>query len=265
MNRNRILAVASGKGGVGKTALSANLAAEFASDGKRVLVVDLDPQGTQSIIWGVEKAPNVAGMLGGAEPAAMVVDVDRAQWLTKRNGETVGSLALLRGDGSTTGAAIKLYIEQRPDTLLRDALLSLLDNYDIIVLDTPPSVHSLAPFTYAAAGQFLVPVGCTIEGLGGFFQQLENVQNSGHACHVLGVQPTIVPHQTVLADQMIGDLFDEFGDTVWPAIFDYEVWRQAAYLRVALGVHAPRSKAYREFKLSYRRVMREMRNQGVEV
>lgn len=261
-SRQRIMGVSSGKGGVGKTALSTNIAAALASDGADVLIVDADPQGTQTLLWDLPRSSSFADVLGGADPAGFIVEIPQSQWLTSKS--TEGSLSVLRGDDTTTPATINLYVTEQPETILLDILSPLLETYDLIIIDTPPSVHSLAPYTYTATGLFIVPVGCTLEGIGGFFQQLRNVQDSGHDCEVIGIVPCIVPHGTTLADGMITDLFEEFGGIVWPPLYDFEAWRQAPVLHIALGVYKPRSKAYREFRFIYRHVVRELKMRGAK-
>ncbi|HML22113.1 MAG TPA: ParA family protein [Aggregatilinea sp.] len=264
---NRIIAVVSGKGGVGKTSLATNIAAELASAGHRVLEMDLDPQGTAALVWRLPAMPAMYNVLNDdAQIQDLVAEVEPARW-TIPGGKEGGSLHLLPGDNTTAAASIGLYMKRRPIGLLRELLEPLLEQgvYDFIVLDTPPSVHPLAPYVYAAAGMAIVPTDCGIEGLDGFLRTKETVEASSDSqMEIVAVVPDRIPHSTALHDRVISDLHERFGDMVVPPLMERDVWAKSAYMGKALGVTSRRSVAYREFKIVYRHIVRELRKRGIE-
>lgn len=263
-DRNRIIGVNSGKGGVGKTQIAINLAAELASEGNRVLLVDFDPQGTVGVVFRQPSVPGVARVLGGADIREEIIEIDPAQWRTSN--VDGGALWVLPGDNSTTAAAISLYVEGKPTSLIHDIMAPLLGQYfDFIVYDTPPSVHSLAPFTYRSSGVSVVPTDCGMEGVDGFLRTMENIQAQGTGTEIIAVVPDRIPSGTKLHDKMVRELHKEFGDLVSPPIMQRDDWAKAAYLGQALGVFRPHSAAYREFKFVYHNIVRALRKRGVEV
>ncbi len=263
----RIIAVVSGKGGVGKTSLATNIAAELASAGHRVLEVDLDPQGTAALVWRLPAHPGVYEVLTGeAGVQDRVAEVERARWAVP-GAKDGGTLHLLPGDNTTATASIGLYLQHEPVQLLRDLLLPLLDSgaYEFMVLDTPPSVHPLAPYVYVSAGLAVVPTDCGIEGLDGFLRTKATVETAQHAeLDIIAVVPDRIPHSTALHDKVIGDLHARFGDVVVPPLMIRDDWAKSAYQGQALGVSSRRSVAYREFKIVYRHIVRELRKRGIE-
>lgn len=262
-----VLVVASGKGGVGKTAVAANIAAEIASEGHRVLLADFDPQGTAALIFRQPSSPGVYNVLNDeADIRSEMIQLDPDRWQVRpANG---GELYLLPGDNQTTAAAIGMYMARQPLSLVADLLHPLITNgvFDFIVLDTPPSVHSMAPYTYPAAGYAIVPTDCGLEGVDGFFRTIKNIKNApGADTEVIAVVPDRIPHNTLLHDRMIGKLHREFGDLVCPPIMTRDTWAKASFKGMALGVYQPRSKAYSEFKFVYRNVVRALRARGIEL
>ncbi|HMM25493.1 MAG TPA: ParA family protein [Pseudoxanthomonas mexicana] len=263
----RVIAVVSGKGGVGKTSLATNIAAELASAGHQVLEMDLDPQGTAALVWRLPALPAMYEVLSNdAKIQDLVAAVEPERW-TIPGGKDGGSLHLLSGDNTTAAASIGLYMKHRPIRMLRDLLLPLLEDgtYHFVVLDTPPSVHPLAPYVYAAAGLAVVPTDCGIEGLDGFLQTKRTVEATKDSeMEIIAVVPDRIPHSTALHDRVISDLHERFGDVVVPPLMERDVWAKSAYRGKALGVTSRRSVAYREFKIVYRHIIRELRKRGIE-
>ena len=263
----RIIAVVSGKGGVGKTSLASNIAAELASAGHRVLEVDLDPQGTAALVWRLPAQPGVYEILLGEHGIQeRSAPVEPARW-TVPGAKQGGTLHLLPGDNSTATASIGLYLRQQPVDLLRNLVLPLIEQgvYDFMVFDTPPSVHPLAPYVYVSAGLAVVPTDCGIEGLDGFLRTKATVEATKDAdLEIIAVVPDRIPHSTALHDKVIGDLHERFGDVVVPPLMIRDDWAKSAYQGQALGVSSRRSVAYREFKIVYRHIVRELRKRGIE-
>lgn len=156
----RVLAIASQKGGVGKTATTVNLAAGLALMGSRVVVVDLDPQAQASKALGIRlEGPTIQKSLGLALQGAVQsvptdlhsYVIDRSEILTKWGAE--GTLMLLASEDATMSNAQHLLHTAGPDkaTLLRGLLAQLADDFDFAVIDTPPSVGALPAQALAAS------------------------------------------------------------------------------------------------------------------
>jgi chromosome partitioning protein len=258
--------VTSGKGGVGKTSLAINIAAETASLGHRVLFADFDPQGTGALVLGQVAQPGVYNALYAGEPIGeQLIEIEAKRWQTGR--DQGGALWLLPGDNTTTAAATAMYMESRPLTAVVDLLHPLVGDYfDFIVIDTPPSVHSMAPYVYPAAGFAVLPTDCGLEGVDGLYRTMDNIEDAPGANTVIAtIVPDRIPHSTILHDRMIAHLHKEFNDLVGPPIYQRDTWAKAAFKNQALGVYAKRSKAYSEFKFMWRNLLRTMRQHGIEV
>jgi chromosome partitioning protein len=260
MTYNKMIGVVSGKGGVGKTAIVTNLAAELASDGNRVLIVDTDPQGTAALVFGLDQSPGVANVINGDDIVDHLVEIARDRWQLRPTGDA-GALYILPGDYQTAAAGIELYVNGEPVEKLKQIFEPLIEHdiFDYIVFDTPPSVHPLAPYIYAAIGPAILPTDAGIEGLKGVFQTLTNVEVSGTKAQVILIVPDRIPHTTALHDKVISDLHQEFGHTVTPPMYTRSAWPNAAYLGQALRRAYPASVAAREWAYVYRAILRELR------
>ncbi len=234
------------KGGVGKTTTAVNLAAAFARSGLKVLVVDLDPQGSASLSLGVRREAvesSVAQVLLGK------IDAGDAVCET-----TVSGVDLIPAALDLAGVDLALARKQDPHKLLKKALVPLRRRYDVVIFDCPPGLSILGLNALAASDAYVVPLTphlLDVEALAGFFELIESA-DLGKTPELLGILLTRVDHRTRLTDQIVAELRETYGGKVFRteipinvrlaeapgqalSIFEYEGWSTGALAYGHLG------------------------------
>jgi chromosome partitioning protein len=247
----RIYTLANQKGGVGKTTTAINLGAYLAYYGQRVLIVDLDPQANATSSLGLDKRTVRGGTyeaIIGASPAASYI------WHNPRL-----KLSLLPSSPSLAGAEVELVTELARETRLKDALKSIVDRYDYILVDCPPSLGLLTlNGLVAARNGVIIPVQCeylALEGIGQLMQTLNRVRSVlfPELC-VRGVVLTMFD-RTNLSTGVKDEVLHHFPDQVFKAIIPRSVrLAEAPSYGQPISVHAPTSLA----ALSYAALAKEV-------
>jgi chromosome partitioning protein len=202
-----VLALANQKGGVGKTATTVNLGASLALDGYRVLVIDLDSQGsaTSGLGESPEKGRSSYEVLIGEAPAASVV-----------RATSIDRLSLIGGTRDLAGAEVELVTYEDRHSRLREQLRPIRDQFDYILIDCPPSLGMLTLNALCAADAVVVPLQCefyALEGLGALVETLERVRSSFHPdLRILCILLTMYDARTSLSRQVAREVRQHFGD-----------------------------------------------------
>jgi chromosome partitioning protein len=210
----RVLAVVNQKGGVGKTTTTVNLSASLAAAKRRVLLIDLDPQGNATMASGVEKrstTPTVYQVLLGQRTAREAA-VSSA----------VGGFDLIPSNRELAGAEVELVGMQDREAQLKNAIAPLLDDYDYIFFDCPPALNLLTVNALVAAQAVLIPMQCeyyALEGLSDLVETLKRVrEHLNPALEIDGLLRTMYDPRNTLAQQVSRDLMTHFGDKVYRTI-----------------------------------------------
>ncbi len=215
----RIFAVTNQKGGVGKTTTSVNLAASLAAMNRRVLLVDLDPQGNATMGSGVNKyeleASSYEVMMNEKPITEVLVTV-------KESGFDV-----LPTNADLTGAEVGLLEEIGRELRLRMALEPVRDNYDYIIIDCPPSLSMLTVNALVAADKVFIPTQCeyyALEGLSALLDTVEKIRTYlNPTLKVEGFLRTMFDSRNNLANQVSAQLLKHFGDRVYQTIIPRNV------------------------------------------
>lgn len=202
----RVIAIINQKGGVGKTTTAVNLSAYLARLGSRVLLIDLDPQANATSGLGVDHRKLEQGIYEVLVSPTTMSDVIVTT--------PIAGLHLAPATLSLAGATVELVPLDRREFLLRDNLKPVLERYDYIVIDSPPSLGMLTVNGLVAADEILVPVQSeyySLEGLGQLMETIEMVKQYLHPeLQLLGVVLTMYDPQYRLSDAVLTELYRFF-------------------------------------------------------
>ncbi len=234
----RVFVVANQKGGVGKTSIAVNLCASLAHYGRKVLLVDLDPQGNATTGSGVDKTAcerTVYGVLLGEHgPREALVACE-------------GGYDIIASNRELAGAEVELIGLEQREFRLRDALAAVAPEYDFVVIDCPPALNMLTVNGFAAADAVIIPMQCeyyALEGLSDLVGTLRKVkQNLNPRIEIEALVRTMYDPRSTLTVQVSDELKRHYGEKVFDTVIPRNIRiAEAPSFGKPVLLHDPSSK-----------------------
>ncbi len=215
----RIFCIANQKGGVGKTTTTVNLAAGLALVGRRVLLVDLDPQGNATMGSGIDKR--------SLDPTVYDVLLETTAIADARRRSPQGGYDVLGANRELAGAEVELVELDHREKRLKAALQPLKDEYDFVLIDCPPSLSMLTLNGLCAAHGVIVPMQCeyfALEGLSDLVNTIKQVHaNLNPDLEIIGLLRVMFDPRITLQQQVSDQLKAHFGDKVFNTVIPRNV------------------------------------------
>ena len=249
----RVVAFVNQKGGVGKTTSTVNIAALLAAQGDRVLVVDVDPQGNATSSLGIDRndldVTLYDAIMGDADAAEAVITDARER------------IDLLPATPTLAAAEVELVDQPRREHRLADTLESLQRNYDVVLIDSPPSLGLLTVNALTASSAVVIPVQCEYLALEGVSQVLSTIdlirRNLNPELQLLGVLMTMYDGRTRLSAHVVDEVRRYFPDHLFNAVIPRSVrLAEAPSFGQVIAEYDPSSRGAR----AYAEVAAELRD-----
>ena len=253
----RIIAVANQKGGVGKTTTSINLSACLAAFGKKVLAIDMDPQGNMTSGLGIDKNEveySVYDLILG--------ETDIEQVICK---EAIENLDVLPSNINLSAAEIELIGVEDKEYIIHNEVEKVRDNYDFIIIDCPPSLNTLTINAMTTADSVLVPIQCeyyALEGLSQLIHTIELVKERLNPnLDIEGVVFTMYDARTNLSLQVVENVKDNLNQTIYKTIIPRNIrLAEAPSHGLPINLYDPKSAGAESYML----LAEEVINKGEE-
>ena len=214
----KVIAVANQKGGVGKTTTSVNLSSALAKRGKKVLLIDTDPQGNATSGLGISKE------IENSVYDVIVGDVEMEKIIEKTN---IKNLSVCPSTISLAGAEVELVSMISREQRLKEKLDVVKDKFDYVIIDCPPSLGLITLNTFTAADSVLIPIQCefyALEGLGQLMNTVNLVKKHlNKDLKVEGALLTMYDSRTNLSNQVVKEVSKYFGDNVYKTVIPRNV------------------------------------------
>lgn len=215
----RIIAVANQKGGVGKTTTATNLSACLAEKGKRVLAIDMDPQGNMSSALGIDK--------NNVDNTVYELILEECSLEECRVEEVIENLSIIPSNVNLAGAEIELIGLDNKEFILKKYVDNVRDEYDFVIIDCPPSLNTLTVNAMTTADTVLVPIQCeyfALEGLSQLIHTINLVQDRlNPRLEIEGVVFTMFDARTNLSLQVVENVKENLNQAVYKSIIPRNV------------------------------------------
>ncbi|MBR3512565.1 MAG: ParA family protein [Clostridia bacterium] len=235
---SRIIAIANQKGGVGKTTTAVNISTTLAKLGKKVLLIDGDPQGNATSGVGIDKDTEISLY------DAIIGDVDL---MTTLQPTVVKNLLVCPSNMNLAGAEVELVSQMSREFRLKEKLDEVKDNFDFIFIDCPPSLGLITVNAFTAADSVLIPVQCEYYALEGLQQLLNTIslvkKHLNKNLEIEGAVLTMYDIRTNLSNQVVKEVKKHFDDKVYKTVIPRNIkLSEAPSYGMPISIYDPKSK-----------------------